>query len=246
MLGIVVPVPLDIEADGCGLPSRKNSDRSHHCCHLSLATLPALGRIDMLQMPRVEHMGAAESRAAGVLQRIRHWQAAVRNDGGFLISFGKNERKAQKTSWLGHEETRVDLHPSFVGGMQESFQSIPFDPTVFENVPSIILQPKSAWSVEGKAYVMGLRRACRSTKTLGLFLLDNMVLVLGASKGRGSTPNLDHTCREICVISLATFTMLSADGSRLKLIWLTSHLVQSVTAQEYIRMWINMRRLQRG
>ena len=41
-----------------------------------------------------------------------------------------------------------------------------------------------------------------------LFLLDNMALVLGASKGRGSAPNLNHTCREICVISLATFTIL--------------------------------------
>ena len=34
-----------------------------------------------------------------------------------------------------------------------------------------------------------------------------MALVLGALKGRGSTPNLNHTCREICVISLATFTV---------------------------------------
>ena len=55
---------------------------------------------------------------------------------------------------------------------------------------------------------MGLRHACRSAGGLGkrlLFLLDNMALVLGASKGRGSMPNLNHTCREICVISLATF-----------------------------------------
>ena len=33
------------------------------------------------------------------------------------------ERKAQNASWLGvedvHEENRVDLHPSLVGGMQE-------------------------------------------------------------------------------------------------------------------------------
>ena len=34
-----------------------------------------------------------------------------------------------------------------------------------------------------------------------------MALVLGASKGRGSTPNLNHTCREVCVISLATSTI---------------------------------------
>ena len=57
---------------------------------------------------------------------------------------------------------------------------------------------------------MGLRHACRSTESLGkrlLFLLDNMALVLGASKGRGGTPSLNHTCREICVISLAKFTI---------------------------------------
>ena len=66
--------------------------------------------------------------------------------------------------------------------MQESFQSMPFDRIVFENVPSIILQPKSAWCVlfggfwrkpleilrgDGKAYVKGLRHACRSTEKPG-------------------------------------------------------------------------------
>ena len=40
-----------------------------------------------------------------------------------------------------------------------------------------------------------------------MFLLDNMALVLGASEGRGGTPNLNHTGREICVISLAAFTI---------------------------------------
>ena len=56
----------------------------------------------------------------------------------------------------------------------------------------------------------GLRHACRSTESLGkrvLFLLDNMAMVLGASKCRGGTPNLNHTGREICVISLAAFTI---------------------------------------
>ena len=33
-------------------------------------------------------------------------------------------------------------------------------------------------------------------------------MVLGASKDRGSTPDLNYTCREVCVISLATFTIL--------------------------------------
>ena len=134
--------------------------------------------------------------------------------------------EAQKASWLGVEDIWeagcVDLHPSLAGDMRESFHTTP---VVFENVPSTILQPKSAWCVlfggvlrkpleilqgEGKAYVMGLRHACRSTECLGkrlLLLLNNMALVLGASKGRGSTPNLNHTCREVCVISLATFTI---------------------------------------
>ena len=40
-----------------------------------------------------------------------------------------------------------------------------------------------------------------------VFLLDNLALVLGAAKGRGSAPSLNHTCREICVISLVTFTI---------------------------------------
>ena len=63
---------------------------------------------------------------------------------------------------------------------------------------------------EGKAYVMGLRHACRSTESLVkrfLFLLDNMALVLGASNGRSSAPSLNRTCREICIISLATFAI---------------------------------------
>ena len=57
---------------------------------------------------------------------------------------------------------------------------------------------------------MGLHHACRSIEFLRkrlLFLLDNMALVLGASNGRGSIPNLNHTCREICVISLAMLTI---------------------------------------
>ena len=102
---------------------------------------------------------------------------------------------------------------------------MPDDRAVFENVPSNILQPTSAWCVlfggvwrkpveilrgEGKAHVMGLRHACRSTESQEkwfLLLLGNMALVLGASKGRSSAPNLNHTCREECVISLATLTI---------------------------------------
>ena len=58
---------------------------------------------------------------------------------------------------------------------------------------------------------MGLRRACRSNASLGkrfLFLLDNMALVLGSFEGVVvALPNLSHTCREVCVISLAIFTI---------------------------------------
>ena len=99
------------------------------------------------------------------------------------------------------------------------------DRAVFENVPSIILQYKSVWSVlcgsylrkpleilrwEDNVYFMGMRYACRSAESLWkrmLFLLNNMTLILGASKGRDNTSNLIHTCREICVISLDTFTI---------------------------------------
>ena len=56
----------------------------------------------------------------------------------------EDERKVQKASWLG----RVDLHPSLVGDMQEDFHTMPDDRAVFENVPSTILQPKSAWCLE--------------------------------------------------------------------------------------------------
>ena len=50
----------------------------------------------------------------------------------------ENERRAQKAAWLGvkdvDEEKHVDLHPSLSGGMQESFQSMPFDRAVYRNV----------------------------------------------------------------------------------------------------------------
>ena len=168
----------------------------------------------MLQMPRVEHTGPAESRAAGVIQRMRQRQVAVQNGGDFSAeefissrrsALGEHERKVQKASWLGVEDTleicRVDLHPSFVGDMQEEFRAMLDGLAVFENVPSTILQPKSACCVTGNL-------AGESSK-----LWDCVVLVrlpearrngscswwLGASKGRSGAPSLNHTCREICV-----------------------------------------------
>ena len=137
-------------------------------------------------------------------------------------ALGEHERKVQKASWFGVEDTheicRVDLHPSLVGHMQEEFHGMPDDRAVFENVPSTILQPKSVWCVlfggvwkkplemlqgEGRAYVMGLRNDCRSTECLEkrlLFFLDNMAWVL--QRAAVVLQNLNHTCREVCVISL--------------------------------------------
>ena len=55
---------------------------------------------------------------------------------------------------------------------------------------------------------MGLRHACRSGESLGkrMFFLHNMSFLLGASQGRCSTHTLNHTGREVCVISLVSFT----------------------------------------
>ena len=125
---------------------------------------------------------------------------------------------------ISHRQSSCQVNRGLVGSVQAIFQSMPFDRTAFENVPSILLQPKSARNIMfggvwrkpreillgGKASVMGLRHACRSSDSLGeriLFLLDNMALVLGASKGRDTAPNFDHTCREICIISLVAFTV---------------------------------------
>ena len=109
----------------------------------------------MLQMPRSFHVGATELRVAGVTQRMRRRQRAVQNGGGFrrknppaLDDQPNLSWKLKKGSWLGvediREDGRVDLHPSLVGDMRVSFHAMPDDRAVFENVPSTILQPKSA------------------------------------------------------------------------------------------------------
>ena len=85
-------------------------------------------------------------------------------------------------------------------------------------------------------------------KSLGkrlLFLLDNMALVLGPSKGRGSKPNLNHSCREICVNS-PRLPSPSADGLRQKIIPLISNLTPSVTTRSCTPIVTNVGRLQRG
>ena len=130
------------------------------------------------------------------------------------------ERRPSKALWLGvtdaRDSGRVDLHPSLAGSMQVDFQSLIPDRAVFENVPSFIIHPKAAWTIlfggvwrkpleilrgDEKAHGMALRHACRSRESLGkqiLFLLDDMAMVLGASKGRGSGPS---------VVALTTFTI---------------------------------------
>ena len=113
----------------------------------------------MLQMP-LEHMGATESRAAGVIQWIRQRQVAVQKGGDFLLKslsaldvrlWPSMSGKCRKPAWLGvediHEICRVDLRPSLVGDTQEKFHAMPDDRAVFENVPSSTQQPKSAWCV---------------------------------------------------------------------------------------------------
>ena len=104
----------------------------------------------MPRMPLVPPEEATVLRVAHVILRRVRQQAAVHSDGGFppkSSSALENEPESSKTSaWLGvkdvDEENRVDLHPSLSGGMQENFQSMPFDRAVFENVPSVLPQPK--------------------------------------------------------------------------------------------------------
>ena len=46
-----------------------------------------------------------------------------------------------------YESSRVDLHPTLVGNVQADFQLMPSARAAFEHVPSIIFQPKSAWTI---------------------------------------------------------------------------------------------------
>ena len=58
---------------------------------------------------------------------------------------------------------------------------------------------------EGKALVLGVRHALRAQRSRGrhiLMLTDNLSLALGVQKGRGSSPNINATCRELCALSL--------------------------------------------
>ena len=176
----------------------------------------------------------------------------------------EHERKVQKASWLGvedmHEVCRVDLHPSSAGDTRENFYAVPDDRAVFEYVPSTIPQPKSAWCVLfGGVWRRPLKILRERAKLLSwdcvmlVGLLQawgngycscwtHVALVLGASKGRRSAPSLNHTCREICVISLATFTITVCR-------WIASETNlsdgpsrQSVTVQECVLMFLPKQR----
>ena len=201
MLGIVLHVLSDFKADGCCLRSLRNSDRSRHYRHSSLATLPVLGRRGCLgsitwglrsHASLVGSSGCCSGRqlCRAVEFFLRKKLSALDDQPGSNMS-GKCTKPVGLVEDI-HEACRVDFHPSLVGDMRDIFVSTPVDRAVFESVPSTIPQPKSAWCVlfggvwrkpleilrgEGKAYVMGLRHACRSTGSLGkrlLFLLDNM------------------------------------------------------------------------
>ncbi len=67
--------------------------------------------------------------------------------------------------------------------------------------------PEDIMRLEGRALVMSVRHALRSTQNLGhhlVFLCDNLALVLAVTKGRGSSPSLNATCRELSALSLLT------------------------------------------
>ena len=79
------------------------------------------------------------------------------------IGVGRKERKVRKAIWLGvedvHEEHHVGLHPSLVGSIQESFQSMPVALSSQIHHPpycSPSLPGASCWEVSGRHH----RRSC--------------------------------------------------------------------------------------
>ena len=173
----------------------------------------------------------------------------------------------QKASWLGVEDInevcRVDLHTSLVGDTRENFHAMPDGRAVFENVPSTTLQPKSAWGV----LFGGVWRKPLETCGVRAKLVSwDCVMLVGLLKvwGNGycscwTTWPWSWVLQRASVVLQVSTTLvarsvssllprspsLSADGSRLRQIRPTSHLVQSVTVQECILMLINVGRLQR-
>ena len=129
----------------------------------------------------------------------------------------------QKASLLGvegtHEICRVDLHPSLVGGVQAKVHAMPDGHAVFENVPSSVLQPKSAWCtlfggvwrkpldilrVRGQSLCHGtascLSVFCKPGASVPV-LAGQHGMVLGAQKCFSSAPSLNDTWRGRCHLS---------------------------------------------
>ena len=205
---------------------------------IAAALYPVRGRRgSVLQMPRVEHVGATELRAAGVTQWMWQRQAAVQNGGGFLRKnlsalddqlWSNMSGKVQKASWLGvediHEDCRVDLHSSLVGDMRDNFHAMPDDRAVFVMLVGLL----KAWG-NGSC-------SCWTTWHWS-WVLQRAAVVLQVST--------TLVARSVASL-LPRSPSLSSDGSRLRLIGSTSHLVQSVTVEECIPMLINVGRLQHG
>ena len=161
------------------------------------------------------HVEAAELRVAGMILRMLRRQAAVLRSGGFprkiLSAFGdqcwlKVSGKRTKLSGLESKMCTKKIVLTCIPPLWWHAREFSVDAFLIA-LPSNMYRPPYFSPV---FLVHLVWRCCRSTESLVkrlLLLLDNMALVLGASKGRGSAPNLNHTCREICVISLATFTI---------------------------------------
>ena len=148
MLGTVLHVLSDLEADGCVLPLLT--------CNLASPWSPRVYATDASGGARGGYgvtrrwwdpVDAAATRSCA--ERCRF--SAEEFISARRPALDELELEAEKASWLGvedvHEENHVGLHPSLVGDMWESFQTMPDDRAVFENVPPTILQRKSAWCV---------------------------------------------------------------------------------------------------
>ena len=114
----------------------------------------------------------------------------------------------------------------------DSFDAVVDSVRRFDEVPNSWLDPKT-WSVvhssqttrtehitrsEGRALVWSACHALRSLENHNkrcLFLVDNMSLCLGVSRGRSSAPSLRYPLRQLAALSLAT-------GSRLVCRWIPS------------------------
>ena len=159
--------------------------------------------------------------------------------------------QCKKASWLGvkdiHEVNLVDLHPSLVGDMQENFQAMSDDRAVFENVPSTVLQPKSACAsclevCGGNHWKSCGERVC--------------VMLVGLLKAWGNgycscwttwywfsvlqSAEVELQISTTLVARSVSSLLLRSPFLSAKIIWWMSHLVQSVTVQSRTLILINV------